>query len=89
AQVFHHRIDFIWSPPGPLDNTQALLRILMLSSSLPPPAACPLRRRADAYVSFSLGPTGDVERIHMKAESPATDFSFDFHDLDLVRQAPQ
>jgi len=44
---------------------------------------------ADAYVSFSLGPTGEVERIRMKAVSPATDFSFDFHDLDLVRQAPQ
>lgn len=41
---------------------------------------------ADAYVSFSLGPTGEVERIRMKAVSPATDFSFDFHDLDLVRQ---
>jgi len=40
---------------------------------------------ADAYVSFSLNPTGDVERIRMKAVSPATDFSFDFHDLDLVR----
>jgi hypothetical protein len=40
---------------------------------------------ADAYVSFALGPTGEVERIRMKAVSPATDFSFDFHDLDLVR----
>jgi hypothetical protein len=40
---------------------------------------------ADAYVSFSLGPTGDVERIRMQAVSPTTDFSFDFHDLDLVR----
>jgi CubicO group peptidase (beta-lactamase class C family) len=43
---------------------------------------------ADAYVSFSLGPTGEVERIRMKAVSPATDFSFDFHDLDLARQTP-
>lgn len=41
---------------------------------------------ADAYVSFTLGPDGAVERIRMKAVSPATDFSFDFHDLDLVRQ---
>lgn len=40
---------------------------------------------ADAYVSFSLGPTGKVERIRMKAVSPTTDFSFDFHDLDLER----
>lgn len=38
---------------------------------------------ADAYVSFSLSPEGKVERIRMKAVSPATDFSFDFHDLDL------
>ena len=40
---------------------------------------------ADAYVSFSLSPEGKVERIRMKAVSPATDFSFDFHDLDLKR----
>ena len=40
---------------------------------------------ADAYVSFTLTPDGKVERIRMKAVSPATDFSFDFHDLDLVR----
>ena len=38
---------------------------------------------ADAYVSFSLSPEGTVERIRMQAVSPATDFSFDFHDLDL------
>lgn len=44
---------------------------------------------ADAYVSFSLSPQGEVERIRMKAVSPATDFSFDFHDLDLVRQTPR
>ena len=41
----------------------------------------------DAYVSFSLGAEGNVERIQMKAVSPATDFSFDFHDLDLERIA--
>jgi CubicO group peptidase (beta-lactamase class C family) len=40
---------------------------------------------ADAYVSFVLTPEGDIERIRMKAVSPATDFSFDFHDLDLAR----
>ena len=39
----------------------------------------------DAYVSFSLGAEGNIERIQMKAVSPATDFSFDFHDLDLIR----
>lgn len=38
---------------------------------------------ADAYVSFTLSPEGNVERIRMKAVSPTTDFSFDFHDLDL------
>jgi CubicO group peptidase (beta-lactamase class C family) len=40
---------------------------------------------ADAYVSFSLNPEGEATRIAMKAVSPSTDFSFDFHDLDLVR----
>jgi len=40
---------------------------------------------ADAYVSFTLSPRGTVERIRMKAVSPTTDFSYDFHDLDLRR----
>jgi len=40
---------------------------------------------ADAYVSFTLDPAGRVERIRMKAVSPTTDFSYDFHDLDLRR----
>jgi len=44
---------------------------------------------ADAYVSFTLNPEGGVERIRMKAVSPATDFSFDFHDLDLIRVTAQ
>ncbi len=38
---------------------------------------------ADAYVSFSLSPSGEVAGIKMKAVSPNTDFSYDFHDLDL------
>ncbi|MDO8863181.1 serine hydrolase [Haliea sp. E1-2-M8] len=38
---------------------------------------------ADAYVSFTLDPQGGIERIRMQAVSPATDFSYDFHDLDL------
>ena len=38
---------------------------------------------ADAYVSFYLTPEGTIERIAMKAVSPETDFSYDFHDLDL------
>ena len=41
--------------------------------------------RADAYVSFTLTPEGEPDRIRMRAVSPNTDFSFDFHDLDLVR----
>ena len=43
------------------------------------------RLNADAYVTFSLTPQGAVERIRMKAASPNTDFSYDFHDLDLER----
>ena len=43
------------------------------------------RLHADAYVTFSLAPDGTVERMRMRAVSPATDFSFDFHDLDPVR----
>jgi hypothetical protein len=39
--------------------------------------------RADAYVTFALQPDGSVERATMKAVSPETDFSFDFHDLLL------
>jgi CubicO group peptidase (beta-lactamase class C family) len=40
---------------------------------------------ADAYVTFILGAAGGVEAIRMKAVSPDTDFSFDFHHLDLLR----
>jgi hypothetical protein len=40
---------------------------------------------ADAYVMFTLSPEGQVDRIRMKAVSPTTDFSYDFHDLDLRR----
>lgn len=40
--------------------------------------------RADAFVTFDLGPDGAIERAKMRAVSPATDFSFDFHDLTLV-----
>lgn len=43
------------------------------------------RLQADAYVTFTLAPDGQVERIRMEAVSPATDFSYDFHDLDLRR----
>lgn len=40
---------------------------------------------ADAYVHFLLNQDGKAESIKMKAISPLTDFSFDFHDLDLKR----
>jgi hypothetical protein len=39
--------------------------------------------RADAFVTFVLGPDGSIQRVRMEAVSPATDFSFDFHDLEL------
>ena len=39
--------------------------------------------RADAYVTFALNPDGSIERAKMAAVSPETDFSYDFHDLDL------
>jgi CubicO group peptidase (beta-lactamase class C family) len=39
--------------------------------------------RADAYVTFALNPDGSIERAKMEAVSPETDFSYDFHDLDL------
>lgn len=38
---------------------------------------------ADAYVTFHLGHDGRVERMEMDAVSPYTDFSYNFHDLDL------
>lgn len=38
---------------------------------------------ADAYVTFVLSAEGTVDRVQMKAVSPLTDFSFDFHHLDL------
>ena len=34
-----------------------------------------------AYVTFALDAEGKVERITMKAVSPAADFSYDYHDL--------
>jgi CubicO group peptidase (beta-lactamase class C family) len=41
---------------------------------------------ADAFITFSLNPDGTIERCKMKAVSPETDFSFDFHDLTLKRK---
>ena len=43
--------------------------------------------RADAFVTFGLDPDGSVAEAKMRAVSPATDFSFDFHDLLLRPKA--
>ncbi|MBD8489700.1 serine hydrolase [Echinicola sp. CAU 1574] len=40
---------------------------------------------ADAFVMFQLDEEGKAQSIKMKGISPAIDFSFDFHDLDLHR----
>jgi CubicO group peptidase (beta-lactamase class C family) len=40
---------------------------------------------ADAYVRFSQGYDGKIDGMTMQAVSPATDFSFDFQDLNFVR----
>lgn len=39
--------------------------------------------RADAFITFSLDHDGSIKRAHMKAVSPLTDVSYDFHDLDI------
>ena len=40
---------------------------------------------ADAYVMFDLDMDGKASGIKMKAISPLTDFSYDFHDLDFKK----
>lgn len=40
---------------------------------------------ADAFVSFTLDQEGKAAGFTMKAISPLTDFSYDFHDLDFHR----
>ncbi|HRP09383.1 MAG TPA: DUF3471 domain-containing protein, partial [Gemmatimonadales bacterium] len=40
--------------------------------------------RADALMTFRLGPDGKVEEASMAPASPSVDFSFDFQDLRLV-----
>jgi CubicO group peptidase (beta-lactamase class C family) len=42
---------------------------------------------ADAYVTFTLSPEAKIDEVRMKAVSPLTDFSFDFHDL-LFKPVP-
>ncbi len=39
--------------------------------------------KADAYVTFALNPDGSIDQIKMRAISPVTDPSYDFHDLLL------
>jgi len=41
---------------------------------------------ADAFAMFSLDENGKAFAFKMKAISPTTDFSFDFHDLDFSRK---
>jgi CubicO group peptidase (beta-lactamase class C family) len=45
--------------------------------------------RADAFVTFALNPDGTIDSAKMKAISPSTDFSFDFHDLLLKPKTPR
>jgi CubicO group peptidase (beta-lactamase class C family) len=40
---------------------------------------------ADAFVSFSLDEEGKASGFTMRAVSPLTDFSYDFHDLEFHR----
>ncbi len=40
---------------------------------------------ADAYLMFTTDMDGKASGLTMKAISPLTDFSFDFHDLDLKK----
>ena len=40
---------------------------------------------ADAFLNFSLNEEGKAAGIKMRAISPLTDFSYDFHDLDFKR----
>jgi len=41
-----------------------------------------------AFVSFSIGADGKVERVTMKPVSPAADFSWDYQDLLFTPVAP-
>ncbi len=41
---------------------------------------------ADAYVNFNTDMNGKPTQMKMEAISPLTDFSFDFQDLDFVRE---
>ena len=40
---------------------------------------------ADAFVFLDVDTNGNINHLTMKAISPMTDFSYDFHDLDFIR----
>jgi CubicO group peptidase (beta-lactamase class C family) len=40
--------------------------------------------RADAFVTFWLGPDGSIREVRLEPASPSVDFSFDFQDLRLA-----
>ena len=40
---------------------------------------------ADVFMQFSFNEKGDAESATMKYIAPITDFSFDFHDLELIK----
>jgi CubicO group peptidase (beta-lactamase class C family) len=42
----------------------------------------------DAYVTFSLDPSGAISAVKMQAISPTADFSFDYQDLHFVPASP-
>jgi CubicO group peptidase (beta-lactamase class C family) len=44
--------------------------------------------RADAFITFALNPDGSIDQAKMRAVSPDTDFSYDFHDL-LLKPVPR
>jgi CubicO group peptidase (beta-lactamase class C family) len=41
-----------------------------------------------AYVTFGLGPAGEIERVTLKPVSPLADFSYDYQDLLFVPVHP-
>lgn len=41
---------------------------------------------ADAFVTFFIDADGQAQKISMKPASPLVDFSYDFADLDPIRQ---
>jgi len=44
---------------------------------------------ADAHIFFQFNSKGKIDGFTMKAISPLTDFSYDFHDLKFVKSIPK